>query len=800
MAKKVTIKKKASATVAKIAPFVLPPIDGKGWLFVKDFRFQALIVVLIGVLFYANTYKNQYALDDDIIMKKNMYVQKGFSGLWEVVSNDAYKSYYESMGVEQQLSGGRYRPLSVITFAIEQAVFGKCYGQEYMDARDSLADFRQRRTNDAAANNNTAVERDDKIINNLVLEQNDLDKKIAQTNFDIAPERHAMQVFWFVLSMVVLLYLLRTYFFRSNTDIAFLTVLLFIIHPIHTEVIANVKSRDEIFSLLFICLTFIFFFRYDLKKKRKDIIWGMFCFWLAFLSKEYAVALIVLIPAALMIFNKRKLTNLSWMITPFIGVLVAYAICRFGSVGLASAPVDQGKQDILNDPYLIANSEQRVASKINRLDDYLWLLIWPWPLVSDYSYATFPYSKITDPGVWLSIAVYAGLVVLLYKLWVKRHPMAFAMLIYFAFFAMICNIFFDIGATMGERLIYHSSLGFCMAVAWLLVKGLEKIKIPQSYVLTGIFILISIPAFMVTTKRNAQWKNDFTLFTVDADVHPNSALTNGNAGSQYMNYSLSYLGHDTIIGKDTILKYGRDTVKVHRYADTASVYLLRATQTHKKYVNGFLNLGLTYYYREHYDLAADAWGHAYQYFPSNGILLQYQQMLVGQANIRASKKDYLGAAKFMGYAAMAMPGDPKAWSDYGGASFMAEDFPSAIEAFKQAMYVIEQKIPPQQKAGNTAIVTDLQNQERQMQGGLRAAMHNQYCINAWKKDTMNADSTIILANAYMGTPDFYPKAKRLLNQSLQIRPNDKRALFLLDSLSGLEARQKLLQTPPPPTK
>ncbi|HET6991169.1 MAG TPA: hypothetical protein VFJ43_07595, partial [Bacteroidia bacterium] len=340
------------------------------------------------------------------------------------------------------------------------------------------------------------------------------------------------------------------------------------------------------------------------------------------------------------------------------------------------------------------------------------------------------------------------------------------------------------------------------------VKGVEKLKTAQPYMLTGVVLLISIPAFLATTKRNPQWKNDFTLFTTDADVHPNSALCNGNAGSQYMNYALWFLGRDTIIQKDTMInnqkkivfdtihKFGRDTVKVHYYARIANKFLLRATKTHKKYVNGFLNLGLTYYYQEQYGLAAEAWGHAYQHFSTNATLLQYQQMLVDQADVRAAKKDFRGAAQFMGYAAMAVPGDQKAWSDYGGASFMVKDFSSAVQAFNQAMYVIEQKIPPQQRAGNTANVTDLQNQERQLQAGYRASLHNEKCLKAWVKDSTNADSTIVLANAYMGTPDFFPESKRLLNKALVLRPNDKRALFLLDSLSGLEEKQKKLQAPP----
>ena len=774
MAQKIILKKKNQSST-KPSPFLLPPIDGG---------------VLIGILFYGNTYKNQYALDDDIIMKKNMYVQKGISGIWDIFSNDAYKSYYESMGIEQQLSGGRYRPLSVITFAMEQAVFGKCYGQEFMDVRDSLTVFQKQRVEDVANNNTNAIQQDDKVINRLIIEQNALDMKISVANIELAPIRHLMQVFWFVLSMVVLLYLFREYFFRSNTDVAFLAILLFTIHPIHTEVIANVKSRDEIFSLLFIALTFIFFFRYDLKKTRKDIVRGMICFLLALLSKEYAIALLVLIPAGLMIFHKRKFSKLSWIVLPLAGVLVAYAFCRLGAVGFANAPINEDKQDILNDPYLVANAEQMLASKLNRLDDYLQLLVYPNPLVSDYSYAHFPYSKMTDAAVWLSVFIYIGMICLLIYLLVKRHVMAFALLFYFGFFSMICNVFFDIGATMGERLIYHSSLGFCMAVAWLLVEGLRKVKVAQSYLLTSLFLLISIPAFMLTTSRNANWKNDFTLFTNDATLHPNSALINGNAGSQFMNKSLYFLGRDTIIGLDTILKYGRDTIKVHRYADTASVYLLRATKAHRKYVNGFLNLGLAYYYREQFELAGQAWGQAYQYFPTNSILLQYQQMLVIQANNKARKKDFKGAAQFMGYAAMAMPGDEKACADFAGASYMAMDFPSAIDAFTRAIYVIDLKISTQKKAGNNQNVKLLEDQAKQMQGGLGAARNNDSCLVAWQKDSANVEKIVTLVKAYMGTPDFFPTSKRLLNKAIAIRPNYPRAVFLLDSLSGLEKKIK----------
>jgi tetratricopeptide (TPR) repeat protein len=795
MAKKIAPRKKSSDSPARLTAATLPPLNGNGWLFLNDFRWQALVIIVVGVLFYWNTTKDYYALDDDIIMRQNLYVQKGISGIPEILGNDAYQSYYDGQHAGQQLAGGRYRPLSVVTFAIEQSLFGDCYGDRSKEVSDSLYDYQQKGITDITTNK-------------LIIENNYYDKKIKDSGIALAPIRHGFQIFWFVLSMIVVLWLLREHIFRGNTDVAFLSVLLFTIHPIHTEVIANVKSRDEIFSLLFIALTMICFFRFDLERKPKQVIWGMVFFFLALLSKEYAAMLIFLMPMSLVLFHGRKRSDLNYLILPITGVIFLYAVTRLACVGAATHP--GGKQDPLNDPYMYTkkNSLQKICSKINRLDDYLWLCLIPYPLAADYSYQHFPYSDPTDPMVWLSFAVMIGMVALTIRLWRERHPMAFAALFYMLFFAMICNMFFDIGATMGERLIYHSSLGICMAVAWLMIKGVEKLTkgefgVGQKAMLSVAFILIAIPAFMETYKRNAEWKNDFTLFTKDAKTHPNSALTNGNAGSNYMDLGLHWLGHDTIIGRDTLQHYGRDTVKVHRYADTAMIYLIRATTIHKDYANGFLNLGLCYYYKDDFELAAQAWGRAYEILPGSVNLYNYENMLNEQANIAAQKRDFKRAQRFMYCLTVVTPNDPKRWADYGGASYMAMDFVTADAAFSQEYDLLQKQIDDIQSSAKGTLTDPQQQQiaackqqQKGLMNGLGASRQNERNMRAWKRDTMNVDSTIVLAKAMMGTPDFFPTSRRLLNHALEIKPNDERATKLLDSLATLEKKNP----PPPPVK
>src|ERR1019366_10006391 len=101
----------------------IPIAKNKKFAF-NDFKMQALLLVILGFILYANSFNNGYALDDGIVIQKNDYVQNGLRGIPKILSTDAYDSYYRQMGAKQQLTGGRYRPLSVVTFAIEQQLFG----------------------------------------------------------------------------------------------------------------------------------------------------------------------------------------------------------------------------------------------------------------------------------------------------------------------------------------------------------------------------------------------------------------------------------------------------------------------------------------------------------------------------------------------------------------------------------------------------------------------------------------------------------------------------------------------------
>src|SRR5688572_28273780 len=124
-------KKQQSASASVVVPSPLSPLS--------TFRQQAICIILVGFIIYFNSFSNKYALDDDIVMRLNDYVQQGFSGIGKIMSTDSYDSFFKSMGSAGELSGGRYRPLSILTFAVEQQVFGECHGNRFIEVKDSIS-------------------------------------------------------------------------------------------------------------------------------------------------------------------------------------------------------------------------------------------------------------------------------------------------------------------------------------------------------------------------------------------------------------------------------------------------------------------------------------------------------------------------------------------------------------------------------------------------------------------------------------------------------------------------------------
>ncbi len=532
------------------------------------FRIQVIIIALIAFTFYCNTFFHGSAFDDRMAITHNEYVQRGFAGIPGILTRDAFQSYMERKNSKNQLEMGRYRPLSFVTFAIEQQFMG---ADDNYNNSDSKSDAREIR----------------------VGQQMHL--------------RHVINVLLYLLSLGTLLYFLRKIVFPQKPLVAFVATLLFAIHPLHTEVVANVKSRDELLSVLFITLTFILAHAYKETQKKSKLIWAIVCYFLALLSKEYAITMVALIPLSFYIFRRDSIKESLLTTLPYLLPLAIYALMRISAVnGIDESAI----KNVMNYPYLLATPIQKLATEFWVLLEYIRLLFWPNPLIADYSYGQVPYTDFADPMVGLSIVVYAHLIVSMVYLIYKRKVMGFGLAFFIANLALVSNLFVNVGAPMADRLVYHSSIGFAIIIAIGLFAIYDRLKQP----LVGLLFLGSLMAIVIilsgwkTITRNNDWENEETLFLADVKIATNSALVNNNAAAACMNKAKRYFS---------------DTVKRNQYLAEAVGYFSRTIEINPQHLLARYNRGICYYNLGLIGNAIPDWDTVRIYEPDRKNLMNY---------------------------------------------------------------------------------------------------------------------------------------------------------------------------------
>ena len=119
---------------------------------------------------------------------------------------------------------------------------------------------------------------------------------------------HFINVVLYALILLFLFKNLRKIF--KKTHILFLpaVVLLFVAHPIHTEVVASLKNRETLLSFLFSLVALTSFLKWMDKRRKWFVITGVFFFILAFLSKQDSVTFAAAIPLAMFFYSSEPVT------------------------------------------------------------------------------------------------------------------------------------------------------------------------------------------------------------------------------------------------------------------------------------------------------------------------------------------------------------------------------------------------------------------------------------------------------------------------------------------------------------
>jgi hypothetical protein len=390
--------------------------------------------------------------------------------------------------------------------------------------------------------------------------------------------------------------------FNRETLIPFVAVLLFAIHPIHTEVIANVKGRDEILTFIFLIVSVTTFLKYRATKKNYFLVASCLLFFISLLTKETAITYIAVFPLVLYFFRGDQIISAVKGVWPLILTLGLYLFTRYQFVGFSEVVIT----DVTNSPYILASPLQAFSTKIFVISKYLYLLIMPITLTSEYGYNQIPYLNVYSLEFFVSILVLISLVLISLFLFKERSVISFGILYALITLSVGTNLIFDFGAPMAERMLFIPSLGFCILLSYILFLVFKKSR----KILVCLLFIIPFYSFS-TVKRNSEWKDNESLFLADIVKSPNSSRLN-------LFVSEIYIG-----------KYLKEVSAEHKsiYLDSAKYYIDRSIQILPDYSFAYLRLGLIYFYKGDYNSAADSWLHARKLDPQNPDGLKWTKQL-----------------------------------------------------------------------------------------------------------------------------------------------------------------------------
>ena len=405
---------------------------------------------------------------------------------------------------------------------------------------------------------------------------------------------------------------------------ALVTAALFAVHPIHTEAVASIVGRAELLAAACVLAALLAVIRAERTAGTARLAWraaSLTAVALGLLSKESAIVAIPLgALISLWVQPVPRLHPTIRMLVPYLAVASAYMALRRLIVGSLTVP---SMFNVLDNPLAHVDLLPRLRTAIVVLWDYLSQMVVPLRLSADYSFDAVPIAaSVLDPRFVVAVGALSTLGVALI-VYVRRAPvLGIAAAFTVVPLALTANIFFLIGTIKAERLLYLPSLGCCLAAGWWVARQPRQ---RRWLVIVGVVVV----AYAVRTWiRNADWQNDFTLFSAAVETTPRSAKAHYNLAIACENRGETALAlrhfREALaiypLDADAAFGVGRMYEKRNQI-DAALEAYTHATQLNWHVANAHLNIGAIHYKRHDYAAAESSFRAGLESEPANPRLL-----------------------------------------------------------------------------------------------------------------------------------------------------------------------------------
>lgn len=330
---------------------------------------------------------------------------------------------------------------------------------------------------------------------------------------------------------------------------ALLAALLFAVHPVQTDAVTYMSGRRDVLSGLFVLAGFYAFVRYRATGRPGYLAAVPLVYLLAVFSKESGIILPVLCVAYDVLRHLRqdepgepaRPRSASWAVpSKDICAAVARAASEARWLYLSGALLAGGFAAYVL--LLVRGTWQQtyhggslwftLLTMARVVRHYLTLMVWPVTLNADYSYNAFPVTTSSgDLRAWLAVLLLA---VLWYGILAaaRRRPIAAFGGVWFFLALLPVSQIVPHHEMMAEHFLYVPIVGFAVAVAGLLDPYLSDARCVRT--LYPVCLMVLVLLSVRTVWRNADWRDQLTLWRKTVEVAPESARARNNLAGAYL--------------------------------------------------------------------------------------------------------------------------------------------------------------------------------------------------------------------------------------------------------------------------
>lgn len=479
---------------------------------------------------------------------------------------------------------------------------------------------------------------------------------------------HLINVLFFAWTGWLIFQFLSLLFKGKYRWLPLIVGLLFVAHPVHTEVVANIKSRDEIMAFFLGLAALYYLIKFVDYQKIWTLVSSILLFALALFAKESAITWLGIYPLTIWFFRKEQWKK--------AGLIAIYLIPTGIFLGIRSSiigsSIDVASVNILDNFFAQASPGEYYGSALYMVFKYLWTLVLPTELVSDLGMNQIPLKSLGNPGALLGVAVIIGSIYYIVKHLMSKSKetslVAYGLLFFAISFSIYSNLVVTIGSSYGERFLYIPSFGFALVMGYGLLMLAQKIKKPfapnfSSPVFLGLLVVLLLYA-VKTIQRNKDWYDSATLYAADVVKSPNSAKLNYHHGLE-----VGKAGN-SLKGQAQITQYKK-----------ALGFFAKAVSINPKYSDAYAQQGLYYFRLKDYDKAMASYNLAIKNNANapnayNNMGIIYFE----RGDIKNAERVYKLALKYN-------PRFVDAYRNLGAVYGSTKRFEQAIEQFKKGLEI-----------------------------------------------------------------------------------------------------------------